>query len=90
MARKRSQKIIYLISAFLFAATLLSGCNLESLRASIRDVTLGTVDDVTKRAQNIDEQIKKTKESIDKRVHDIEDAIKKVNDAVDAVKKVGE
>ncbi len=77
------------ITVTLAAIFALSGCEfLSNLRAKILNQANTTAQSVTKKVDEVGDQLQKTKESVEKKVEDVKNAVKEVGEAVDAVKKV--
>lgn len=69
--------------------TLLSGCEfLDNLRTKILNQANTTAESVTKKVNEVGDQLQKTKESVEQKVEDVKSAVKEVGEAVEAVKKV--
>ena len=82
-------KRLLLILVFLIALFSLGGCEtLDRWRAAIFNKTSEITSDVTNKVDEVGGRIRKTKESVQRKIDDVQNAVKEVQEAVDAVKKV--
>ncbi|MBI2638811.1 hypothetical protein HYW83_04450 [Candidatus Peregrinibacteria bacterium] len=84
-------KFLIKVAWIFILIALLSGCEfLSNLRTKILNQANTTAESVTKKVDEVGDQLQKTKESVEKKVEDVKNAVKEVGEAVDAVKKVTE